>query len=496
MLDELKTFLKGETFPVDQKSQNSSTDAFARTPQTCVHGSQHTLNCFMCNKQSQLDGVLQNIDTVDESCKLSRRTKRRINRQQIRLSKRLERSNEIGSIEQIFNYHDLFKAGKRCCNTVRWKHSVQNFEMRLFSGTAARRRAILTGKYKFSPYVFFYLSERGKTRLIAAPRIQDRQVEKLFTQKVLLPLYLPHIIHNNGACLQYKGFQFSKQLLIRNLHRHFRKYGRAGGIILADAKKFFPNANHQYIRERHNKFIFNDDLKQFGNAVLDTVPKGIGMPLGVELSQIEMLSYPSKMDNYMTAQCGLVYGHYMDDFYILVPPDKDYKQILAIFKEQAKQNHIMINDSKTRYVPLTKPFRYCKAKYILTETGKIIVRANKFTMPRNRRKIKFLYNMWKNGKISLEDVRLSINGMLAYLAKYSEHNHTLELRRLFFSLFKFSCEDLKNFRTENKSVITMETEQKIKQLELTEIEKQEITSLKNQHKTFVYDINKTIKEKK
>lgn len=97
------------------------------------------------------------------------------------------------------------------------------------------------------------------------------------------------------------------------------------------------------------------------------------MPLGVELSQIEMLSYPSKMDNYMTAQCGLIYGHYMNDFYILVPPNKDYKQILVIFKEQAKQNHIVINDSKTRYVPLAKPFRYCKAKYILTATGKIIV---------------------------------------------------------------------------------------------------------------------------
>ena len=38
----------------------------------------------------------------------------------------------------------------------------------------------------------------------------------------------------------------------------------------------------------------------------------------------------------------------------------------------------------------------------------------------------------------------------------------------------------------------MKIEQKIKQLELTEIKKQKITSLKNQHKTF----NKIIKEKK
>ncbi|MBR1647936.1 MAG: hypothetical protein IJ685_14430, partial [Selenomonadaceae bacterium] len=225
-----------------------------------------------------------------------------------------------GGADEVFNYRDLYKVGKKCCNGVRWKQSVQNFELRLFSGTVVRRRAVLSGKYKFSPYVHFTLCERGKVRPIDAPRIQDRQVEKVFTQKVLLPLYLPSMIHNNGASLPNKGFHFSQRMLVRDLCRHFRKYGREGGIILADEKKFFPSANHEYIYSRHEKFITDDELKAFGDAVVKTVPGGVGMPLGVEPSQAEMIAYPSEMDNYLSAQCKLTGGHYMDDFYNLLSP--------------------------------------------------------------------------------------------------------------------------------------------------------------------------------
>ena len=108
---------------------------------------------------------------------------------------------------------------------------------------------------------------------------QDRQVEKVYTQKVLLPLYLPSMIHNNGASLPNKGFHFSQKMLVKELHQHFRKYGREGGIILADGKKFFPSANHDYIYERHRKFIFDDGLREFGDAVVKTVSAGFGMPL-------------------------------------------------------------------------------------------------------------------------------------------------------------------------------------------------------------------------
>ncbi len=435
-----------------EKVRNSPLDTLARTPpqNECVHSGGFALNRSMRNELSHLDGNLQDSGTGGESIKLSRRKGRRYRREALRLKIRQDRSEALGGVDEVFNYHDLYKAGKKCCNGVRWKQSVQQFELRLFSGTAVRRRAILSGNYKFSPYVHFILSERGKTRPIDAPRIQDRQVQKVYTQKVLLPLYLPSMIYNNGASLPKKGFHFSQRMLTRDLIKHFRKYGREGGIILADGKKFFPSANHDHIYERHNRLILDEGLRAFGNAILKTVKGGVGMPLGVEPSQAEMIAYTSELDNCLSAQFGLTVGHYMDDYYILVPPNRDYRKIIEILNQQVALCCIRLNASKTRFLPLCKPFRYCKTKYTLTTNGGVLRRCNRGAMPRDRRKVKTLYKKVNANKMSYEDVWTSLNGMLAYLQCYNEHNSVLTLRRLFYSIFGFSCELIENFRKRDK----------------------------------------------
>ena len=426
-----------------------NSDVPARTPpqKESVHSEKSTSSHSICSEQSRLDGTQKDIGTEGELTRMSRRKGRRFRRQIKRLEKHKNRCDKIGGVAEVFNYRDLYKAGKKCCNGVRWKQSVQNFETHLFSGTAVRRRAIVSGNYRFSKYNHFNLCERGKVRPIDAPRIQDRQVEKVFTQKVLLPLYLPSMIHNNGASLPNKGFHFSQKMLVKYLSRHFRKYGRSGGIILADGKKFFPSANHQHIYDRHKRLILDDKLREFGDAVVQTVKAGKGMPLGVEPSQAEMIAYPSEMDNYLAAQCQLKGGHYMDDFYYLLSPNRDYREVLKILPEKAS---FELNRDKTRYIPLTKIFRYCKTKYILTESGKVIRRANRTAVSRDRRKIKALYRKVTACEISFEDVWTSVNGMLAYLEQYHEHKNVLKLRRLFYSIFGFSCESIENFRKQDE----------------------------------------------
>lgn len=407
----------------------------------------HSVSCVL--KQSRLDGTQQDTCAKGESMKMSRREGRRIRRNIARLEKRWERSSSLGGSSRVFSFRNLYKAGKKCCNGVRWKHSVQNFETRLFSGTAKRCRSLMSGKYKFSPYVHFLLSERGKIRPIDAPRIQDRQVEKVFTRNVLLPTYLPGMIHNNGASLPGKGFHFSRRMLEKEFRQHFKKYGRAGGIILTDGKKFFPNASHEQIYGRHEQLIHDAALRFFADSIVKTIKADKGMPLGVEPSQAEMIAYASPMDNYMKCQMGLKgYGHYMDDFYCLVPPNMDWKNVLSKMKEQAEKCGVILNPDKTRYIPLTKPFRYCKAKYILTETGKVITRANRTAASRDKKKLQAFKRKLDKGEISKEDLWTAVNGMLAYLKSYYEHKTILSLRRLFFALYNFSCEYIENFREE------------------------------------------------
>ena len=128
-----------------------------------------------------------------------RREARYKRRQERRRRNRQARSDRLGGLEGVFTYRAMFMYGKKCCNGVRWKGSTHNFELHLFSGTAKRRREVLTGKWKPGKTVSFPLCERGKFRIVDAPHITDRQIHKVLTKEVLAPLYCPGMIYDNGA---------------------------------------------------------------------------------------------------------------------------------------------------------------------------------------------------------------------------------------------------------------------------------------------------------
>ena len=110
------------------------------------------------------------------------RREARYKRRQAR--RRANKSDAVGSLNEIFNFHDMFFYGKECCKGVRWKQSTQNFELHLLSGTAKRRQMVVNGTWKPQPCSHFTLHERGKVRPIDAPHIVDRQVQKVECNKI------------------------------------------------------------------------------------------------------------------------------------------------------------------------------------------------------------------------------------------------------------------------------------------------------------------------
>lgn len=382
---------------------------------------------------------------------IERHERRYQRRMEKRRQRKLQRSLEIGGIETALSYKAIYKAGKKCCNGVRWKQSAQTFERHLFSKTAVAVRRINNHTWKPGKCTHFLLSERGKIRPIDAPQIQDRQVHKAYTKNVLLPLYKPDMIWNNGASLEGKGFAFSREALKKDLRHFYRRYQTNGWVILLDFKQFFPSAPHDALFERHKRLILDAPLRRIGDVIVRSNGLDRGMPLGVEPSQAEMIALPSALDNYIKCQLSMKYaGHYMDDYYILVPPHIDPKRVLHLIIEKAEGMGFTISRSKTRVQPLSKPFKYCKAKYLIGRNGRIIVMGNRDGIKRARRKIKCFKERLRLRKMTYEDLWTSINGILAYFEGYNSHIRVLKLRRLFYSIYGFSPEKLQNFREREK----------------------------------------------
>lgn len=356
-----------------------------------------------------------------------------------RQARRDARCAALGPIDKVFSYHTMFKYGRRCCNGVRWKRSVQNFELHLFSGTARRRREVLQRCWKPKHYAHFTICERGKVRPIDAPHITDRQIHKVLSKEVLAPLYEPSMIYDNGASREGKGLHWQYKRIKQQLARHYRKYGRAGGVLLLDLKKFFPNALHSLIYQRHQQFIPNDDLRWLADSVVRNAPVSIpgrGMPLGVEPSQQEMVALPSAIDNWIKCGKGIKdAGHYMDDYIIILPDLDDLKKLGHEIVRRFESQGIPVNRKKCKVIPLTKPFRWCKARFTLTESGKIKVNGSRDGVKRARRKLKLFHREWLEGKRTLQEVAQYMECQTAYYRKFNDHGRLLRLRRLCYALF-------------------------------------------------------------
>lgn len=365
------------------------------------------------------------------------RREARYKRRQLRRQRnRQARSDKLGGLEGVFSYHAMFKYGKKCCNGVRWKASTQNFELHLFSGTAKRRRQVLTGKWKPGKTVSFPLRERGKFRIIDAPHITDRQIHKVLTKEVLAPLYCPGMIYDNGASQKGKGLHFHYKRLKEHLRWHYRRHGRTGAMFLMDFHHFFPDAPHALIYERHRELIMDPDLRALADLVVAAVPGGVGMPLGVEPSQQEMVALPSFLDNWMKCQLSIHgMGHYMDDYDAALESRERAEQVKEETIRRAEARGLQVNRNKCHVIDLDKPFRFCKAKFQILPSGRIITHGCRDGMKRARRKMRYFRQQVDAGEKTVEQVAEWLKGPIAYYEQFNDHGRVLKLRRLYYDLF-------------------------------------------------------------
>lgn len=365
---------------------------------------------------------------------------RYIRRKEKRLANRRARSDAIGGIEDVYTFKTVFLTGMKCCNGVRWKKSTQNFEAHLFSRTARAIKAARSGnKWRPKPCVHFTICERGKTRPIDAPHIDDRLIQKVFVNEVLNPLYRPSMIEDNGASQKNKGLHWQFGRLRKHLQDHFRKYGREGAVLLIDLKGFFPNANRELILKRHADLIHDPELLALADRITRLAPEaspGHGMPLGLEVSQMEMIALPSGVDQWIRCQKHIrTMGHYMDDYYIIHHDKEELKRLRAEIIERFECSGIPVNVNKCQIIPLTKSFRFCKTMFRLTESGRIIMNRCAAGMARARRKLKLFARLVEASEVLIQKAREYLVSQRAYYDEYNDHGRVLKLNRLYYAMF-------------------------------------------------------------
>lgn len=376
-------------------------------------------------------------------------------------------------IDKITDANALVSAFYKSEKNCRWKYSVQKYELSVLENSFELQTSIRNKTYKQKEFFEFTLSERGKTRPIKSMYISDRVVQRDLCDETLVPILTPFLIYDNGASMKDKGISHARNRLKCHLERYYRKYGNEGYILQIDFSKFFDNIQHEKLARSFEEKIDDKEFMTFVRQLIDAfkidvsymtdeeylqclnvlynsieyrklpkdsftgekyMAKSVG--IGSQISQISGVYYPGKIDTYCKTVKGLkYYGRYMDDIYVL-HPDKEYlKQLLIEIENISSDLGLFINKRKTQIVKLSHGFTFIGGRYLLTETGKVIVRLKRESITRERKKLKKYYELYYSGRMPKEEIYNAYQSWRGNAKQFNSYKSLLTMDAYYKRLF-------------------------------------------------------------
>lgn len=368
-----------------------------------------------------------------------RRLARYQRRQAARKEKRDKTLAQYDDYSILTDADNLCEAFHRSKRGVSWKESVQRFEASLFRNIAELRRKLIAGESVQKGFMEFTLHERGKIRHIKSVHISERVVQKVLSDKILIPILSPPLIHDNGASVKYKGVHFALRRLICHLTRFYKhnNFSNAGYALLIDFTKYFDNVDHGVLLNLMDKRIADSRVRALIRGFVSVFGDGKSLGLGSQISQVSAIFYPNELDHFIKEKLRIkYYGRYMDDLYLIHADKKYLRYCLYEIKTFCEKLKITVHERKTRIVKLSEGVPFLKGKYVLTESGRIPRLPNKKSARRMRRKLRKFKALVDTGKMSFEDLRAAYQSWRGnFKQRFNSHYCILRMDALYNELF-------------------------------------------------------------
>ena len=364
-----------------------------------------------------------------------RREARYQRRKAKRLAKQSERLKTANDYDKVFTYDNLYNSYRHCRKGVAWKTTVQKYITEAPMEVYKTYLKLQKDEFKSPGFFEFDLYERGKLRHIRSTSIRERVVQNCLCEHALIPALLPTFVFDNGASMKKKGYTFAINRITEHLHRHYRKYGQEGYILIFDFSKFFDNVSHTLVKKLVANKITDERVLKLTSHFIDMFgEKGLG--LGSQISQVLALASANKLDHIIKEVYRIKgYARYMDDGYLISHSKRYLQACLKAIKAICEELEIVLNKKKTHIVKFSHGFTWLKVRFFLTPTGKVIRKICKRSVTRERQKLKKLRVKMDEGKMTLFDVWQSFQSWRAYAYTFNAYHTVKNMEMLFKDLF-------------------------------------------------------------
>ncbi len=180
----------------------------------------------------------------------------------------------------------------------------------------------LKREYKTSLYTTFFIEEPKQREIFRLPFYPDRIMHHA-VMNVLQPIFISTFTADTYSCIPERGIHAASFALRSALEDvHDTTY-----CLKLDIKKFYPNIDHDVLKNLLRRKIKDKDLLHLLDEVIESAP---GLPIGNYLSQYFANFYLTYFDHWIKEKKGVKnYFRYADDLVILSSSKAELHQLLA-----------------------------------------------------------------------------------------------------------------------------------------------------------------------
>nr|VFK36394.1 MAG: Retron-type reverse transcriptase [Candidatus Kentron sp. SD]VFK38630.1 MAG: Retron-type reverse transcriptase [Candidatus Kentron sp. SD] len=349
----------------------------------------------------------------------------------------------IGGLwEKVTAFDNLYLAWRKARAGKAARPTVTRFELDLERNLLALQTALRTRTYRPGEYYLFEIYDR-KPRVIAAAPFPDRVVHHALMNPVE-PLLDRRLIHDCYACRVGKGVHAA----VRRYQAWARRYAY---VLKVDVRRYFPSIDHDILKAKLRRRIKDRNVLWLFDTLIDSAPNAgspgvlfpgddlvtlmerrCGLPIGNLTSQFLGNLYLDDPDHYLKEVCGVrAYLRYVDDLILLDDDKRRLWDIKGKIDEFLARERLCLHPDKVLVQPTGLGLDVLG--YRVFPDRILLRRDNGY---RYRRRLWAMQRDYRQGKITIHDVRASVAAWLGH----THHADSLALSWAVLYPVSFVCD--------------------------------------------------------
>lgn len=199
--------------------------------------------------------------------------------------------------------------------------------------------------YKTSEYTTFRIYEPKERVIYRLPYSPDRIVHHA-VMNILEPIFVSTFTKDTFSCIKGRGIHGAwRAIKTALIDEEGTKY-----CLKIDIKKFYPNINHEILKNLLRRKFKDKDLLWLLDGIIDSAD---GLPIGNYLSQYLANFYLTYFDHWIKEQKHVkYYFRYADDIVILSKTKEELHKLLFEIKEYLLKNLKLEINKKYQVFPV------------------------------------------------------------------------------------------------------------------------------------------------